>query len=142
MIRLAAIPALIALAACAPQQTAPAPEAAAPAPAPTGPVATVQENGVIRVTALIPNQDELAAVHCTAAKQAIANGASAMEWVGGVAKPTSGEDLEATFAYETTFDKKLRRPKPGVEPADGGLVAAESWLNYCDEAGLPRTDEA
>ena len=140
MIRLAVIPALIALAACAPQQPAPAPEAAAPAP--TGPVASLKEANVIEVKAPIADQDALAPLHCTAALKAIETGASALEWVGGIAKPANGGGFDATMAYETTFDKRLRAPKEGVEPADGGLVSAQSWMTYCDEAGIPRAGEA
>lgn len=138
-----AISVLAALTACAPQQSAaPAPQAAAPKPDPATPVVTDRENGVIRVAARIPDEDALAPIHCAAAVRAIANGASALEWVGGVAKPAAGGGFEATMAYETTFDKRLRLPKEGVEPADGGMVAAQSWLNYCDEAGMSRTGEA
>ena len=136
-----AISALAALAACAPQQSAaPAPEAAAPKPA--RPVATTGENGVIKVAGRIADQDALAPIHCAAAVRAIANGASALEWVGGVAKPATGGGFDATMAYETTFDKRLRLPREGAEPADGGMIAAQSWLNYCDEAGMSRTGAA
>ena len=130
---------LIAACAAPRQAAAPAPEAA---PEPARPVATVTAEGVIRVKSDIPDQDALAPIHCTAALRAEEAGASAIEWVGGVARPKTGGGYAAEMAYETSFDKKLRRPKPGVEPADGGLVATESWMTYCDEAGIPRRGEA
>ena len=142
-ILIATCAALTALAACAPQQSAqPAPEAAAPKQDPAIPVVTDREGGVIRVAARIPDEDALAPIHCAAAVRAIANGASALEWVGGVAKPATGGGFDATMAYETTFDKRLRLPREGAEPADGGMIAAQSWLNYCDEAGMSRSGAA
>ena len=141
MKRLFAISLLAPLAACAPAQqaSAPAPQAA---PEPAGPVATTEDGGVIRVAGRIADQDALAPIHCAAAVRAIANGASALEWVGGVAKPATGGGFDATMAYETTFDKRLRLPREGAEPADGGMIAAQSWLNYCDEAGMSRSGAA
>lgn len=141
LLTVAALSAL--LAACAQPQraAAPAPEVA-PEAKPAGPVAIVSPEGVIRVKSDIADQDALAPLHCSAALRAQETGASAIEWVGGIASPKSNGGYAAEMAYETTFDKRLRRPKPGVEPADGGLVATESWLTYCDEAGIPRRGEA
>ena len=141
MRRLALLSIAVVAACAAPRAEAPAPQAKAK-PDPAVPVASADKDGVIRVVARIPDQDALAPIHCAAARRAIENGASALEWVGGVAKPVATGGFDATMAYETTFDKRLRLPKEGVEPADGGMIAAQSWLNYCDEAGMSRTGEA
>ena len=121
-------------AACAEPRSAAAP--AAP-PKPAGP-AVAAKDGVIRVTAPIANEDALAPLHCFAAKQARADGAPAMEWVGGIAKPKSGGGYDADMVYEI----RSSAPRRAGSPAEGGAAAVEAWMIYCDEAGIPREGEA
>ncbi len=131
----------VALAGCAPPQQA---EVAAPAPAPVvDPYAiTVKSEGpgIFRVTGGVLDEDALAPLHCAAAKQARAEGAKVLEWVGGIAAPR-GDEYTANLIYETTATRATRSGKD-VKPADGGVVAVENWLIYCDEAGIPREGNA
>jgi hypothetical protein len=145
MIRAAALLALIALAACAPAQQ---PQVAAPAPAPSPAPAvdpyaiTVQTEspGVFRVTGGVVTEDALAPLHCAAAKRARTDGAKVLEWVGGIASPR-GDEYTADLVYDTTA-KRATRVGKNVKPEDGGVVAVENWLIYCDEAGIPREGKA
>ena len=104
--RLAYLPLVVMLAACAAPQ-AEAPRAAAPAPAPVleGPayVATPQADGVVRVNGPAKHEDDLAGHHCTAAKIATKDGAATIEWVGGVARPAE-VGFEADMAYQFGVD--------------------------------------
>lgn len=129
--------AALALAACAqPQGAPPPPQAAAPKPAPAFAV-SMDPAGVIRVTGPAPGEDALEALHCTAAKQARTVGSATLEWVGGVAR-RKAEGVAADLVYQTGPG-----PAPALsDPALGGAASIESWLAYCDKAGLPREDEA
>lgn len=127
------------LTACAEPRPAAAPVAE---PEKSVPNVTQVDNGVIRVKFDIPDQDALAPLHCAAALEAERAGAIGLEWVGGIASPRSDGGYTADLAYETSFETNLRRLRADAEPADGGLVATQSWMTYCDEAGIPRAGEA
>lgn len=143
MIRPAALTAIIALAACAPPQ---GPQAAAPAPEPAPVVdpyaitILTESPGVFRVSGGVVTDDALSPLHCAAAKHARAGGAKLLEWVGGIASPR-GDEFNADLVYETTATRATRVGK-NVKPEDGGVVAVENWLIYCDEAGIPREGTA
>lgn len=129
----------LAVAACAQQRDG---SATAPPPPPDYDVAAkTQSDGVIRVTGFLPNEDELAHLHCAAAKQARNEGAAALEWVGGVAK-YEGSRYAADLVYETTKEAAAVSLGAAADPADGGAAPVENWLRYCDEAGVPREGEA
>lgn len=135
--------AALGLAACGAE--APPPEAAAPPPekaAPeTGIRATTAADGSIRVTGRAADEDALAAHHCHAARYARVTGASTLEWVGGIAKKLD-EGVDATLAYESSTAPGPVSVAAAKAPAEGGAAPVESWLIYCDEAGLPREGEA
>lgn len=139
--RLVLAPAALALAACA-ADAPPASQAAEPAPepqAPAAPATTVSDegDGVLRVSGLTPNEDELAALHCAAAKRARADGAVSLEWVGGIAKR-----LDKGYAADLVYETGAAAVPAIANPADGGAAPVENWLTYCDEAGVPREGEA
>lgn len=146
MTALRALPPILAafaLAACAAEQApAPSPEASSPDRSPGSViVATSAPDGSIRVSGPAADEDALAAHHCFAAKRAKTVGAETLEWVGGIAKKRS-DGVDADLAYETGAAPQPVSAAAKRAPAEGGAAPVESWMIYCDEAGIPREGRA
>lgn len=110
--------------------------------APDGPVFEVvdQADGVIRVTGPAPTADSLDVHHCMAAQRARADGAFALEWLGGVAKrDEEGDGVTANLVYGLASEKDVKADEK--KPAEGRAASVDDWLIYCDEAGIPREGE-
>ena len=112
---------------------------AAPTPVKPDYQITVEDAGpgTIKVSGWLPGKDEIANLHCAAAKRAISDGDGTLAWVGGLSNQVGGR-YRANLVYQTG---DAADAAPGATPEEGAAPVA-SWLKFCDEAGIPREGDA